>query len=569
MQTADQLTTEFLNSYHSLHYNEQQVMQMLSLFITPVSRTTLSLCLQKAGTRINGYKNVTPQSLDPLLGKLRSLNLAGDVQGGLICQPLLLHPIMRELEKHKDIERFAGAFKEAVLTTSRYNTLYYKSFQHCLQDVRMAIYLKNESAVNERMEYCRSSFPADFSRSHPFALICPEPLDKEWLLSLPGGLLVKILTVLLDRALASMISSTAFDILETFIESEKEPSTAALYLYVSQLLLRGRIGDAHLLFGKAQFERHTEFDGWLALMRDDDEKAIGCFEQGLARIKRETGKRKIFYYDIIGLFYIVSLVRSGDPRHLQSAVELCEMVTKQREHPQISAIWMLYYLAQMRLGNNRFKRELEQVCQTEYQLGPISLLTHSLVCHWAKQVMIPLHAQQLKKIREGCKAAGFDWLAAQAVLLSKIINPQGKYDTAWADILFRNEGISSLSGNSGSGNDWERSLKALQLVGSSDVQAKEPVKKQSRLLWFLSGNEKHLGIQPVEQKQTAKGWTTGRNAAVKRLYEENAKLDFLTPQDRKIIACIRKERSYGYYAATTYEFDTIKAIRAMIDHPGL
>ena len=85
---------------------------------------------------------------------------------------------------------------------------------------------------------------------------------------------------------------------------------------------------------------------------------------------------------------------------------------------------------------------------------------------------------------------------------------------------------------------------------------------------MLSGNGTYIDIQPIEQKQTARGWTTGRNAALKRLKEEGIKLDFLSPQDREIVACIKKHRSgYGYYGKESYEFDTVAAIRAMAGHP--
>ncbi len=564
MHTVDKQTYDYLCSYQSLSHNEQQVLKMLALFITPFSSTTLALCLQKAGLRMNGDKNVTAQSLNPLLTRLCSLELVINGHGGLSCQPLLLHPLMGELEKHKELGRFVKAFQEG--TSQHHRSIYYKTFLHCVQDIRIALYLRKEADVDVCLEYCQSFYNSDYHRLHPFAIICPEPLDKEWLLSLPERLFTKILTVLLDHSLTNMMPTTAFGILEYSIIVNKIPLISQCCLYVSQLLLRGRIRDAQRLLGTAHLENYTEFDGWLALLCDDDTTAINCFEQGLKRIRRETGKRKVFYQDTTGLFFLIALVRSGEPIHLKAAIDFIDMLAKERHFPHIAACWMLYYLAQSRLGNNHSKPEFEQACHTEYPLSPLFSFIHSLVSHWAGLVIPSLHLIQLKFVQEGCDSAGFYWIMAEASLLRKTFDPTGTYDTTRAESLFFSEGICRLSQSSVHGHDWERSLKALLAIGS-DTPAKETIPKQSRLVWLLSGDNDHLEIQPVEQKQTNKGWTGGRNAGLKRLYEESATLDFLTPHDRKIIACIRKERSYGYYSQSSYEFDTIKAMGAMIDHP--
>ena len=148
-------------------------------------------------------------------------------------------------------------------------------------------------------------------------------------------------------------------------------------------------------------------------------------------------------------------------------------------------------------------------------------------------------------------------------------NPDGKDQTADARQLFADEGIVSIGGRSESADNWERSLKALMsLGGAAPATGKEVAARESRIIWMLSGNESFVDIQPIEQKQSTKGWSTGRNAALKRLKEEGVKLDFLSPQDREIVACIKKSRSgYGYYGKETYEFDTVRAIRAMAGHP--
>ena len=139
-----------------------------------------------------------------------------------------------------------------------------------------------------------------------------------------------------------------------------------------------------------------ELRGWLAVLQGEDDQAIAHFEKGLAALKKETGKRKVFFRDLSGLFYLLALIRSGMPQQLQSAADLGEWVFKQRNHPQQFVIWMLYQYAEVKLGKNRAKYELEQLCNREQNLGPISQLFHSLIGQWLPETVATPH---LKAVR--------------------------------------------------------------------------------------------------------------------------------------------------------------------------
>ena len=120
----------------------------------------------------------------------------------------------------------------------------------------------------------------------PFCIICPEPLDRQWLLSLPAGLLSDLLCVLNDRDLANMIPSAAFDALEAFVTTGAEKPLSAMEYYFSRLLLRGRIQDAGRVLHESGLDRHSELEGWLAVLQGDDDAAIRLFDQGIARLKK-------------------------------------------------------------------------------------------------------------------------------------------------------------------------------------------------------------------------------------------------------------------------------------------
>ena len=90
------------------------------------------------------------------------------------------------------------------------------------------------------------------------------------------------------------------------------------------------------------------------------------------------------------------------------------------------------------------------------------------------------------------------------------------------------------------------------LVVAEKVQGKNDAKtaaiNETRVAWLLNFERKE--IQPVEQKFGKKGWTDGRNIALKRLYERDVKN--LTEQDSFVVKTAMKRfqdyYTYGCYA---------------------
>lgn len=558
MPSLDQL----MDTWRSLPLPERQIMQVLAFFMAPVSRTTFAQCLQKASVRLDSGRAVSPQALAPLLQRWKEKEIVAETQGGFFLQKLLRHPLLRQLEAEGEFARVAAAIKPFISGS------YYKSSLLCLQDLQLAIYLRNEAEVARiRALYYGRYAAYDPPGSEPFGLIFNDQMDADWIKTLPANLAATLLTSQVDRVLTTLNRSNVLEVLDDWLSVTSDVPLHAKYYYVFCLVLQGRLNAAQREITRLGQEAFYELSGVLAALRGDDDAAISLFDRGLARIKKDTGKRKVCFLGPVGIFHLLALVRSGLPAHLKTATELASLGLQQETPSKRYPLWLLSHLAETKQGNNRHKKELEEACRRELQLDPFAHLVHCLIAFWLKTTVMPLHGKILKRILDDGKLCGFHWLAGEAALLNKAIHPQGKHDTAWAEELFNEEKIVSLSGRSGGDQDWQRSLKALLALGCAEAPKGSAPPKESRLIWLIYGNDSQIFIQPIEQKQAARGWTRGRNIALKRLAEDTAKLDFLTPQDRKAAACIRKERSYGYYSQTTYEFDTIKTIGALIGHP--
>jgi len=569
IQSEEQLLS-ILDTITALHPAERDALALLAVMYAPVARSPFALCLQKAEIKSTQGKTISPALVLPLLEKLVGSDLVFESSGTYRCNPSLSHSLTRQTQKAGLFERYAEAVQECFKPAMSYGSTYYRSFPLAVQDLRIALYRGNHSDVTRLLALCRKDYSWEVSNSHPFSLLCPEPLDVEWIKEKPEPLQTDILTFYLEQSLVRLQpSDTAFGLLEELASSRTEISPDTLKLYLSQLLLRGQSHKAALILKNSETPPLHELHGWLALLQGDAERAIVHFESGMAALKKETGKRKVFFSDLSGLFYLLALIRSGLPQQLQVAVELGEWVVKQRSHPQQFAIWMLSQYAEVKLGKNRAKQDLVQLCNREQQLGPVSQLFHSLIASWMPETVATPHLKALELVRAGATKSGYLWIAAEAAFLCRRINPDGRDMTAVGEQLFQSGGLVSISEKADSADNWERSLKALMsLGGAAPAAGKEGTAKATRIIWMLSGNESYVDIQPIEQKQSKNGWSTGRNAALKRLKEDGVKLDFLSPPDREIVACIKKNRSgYGYYGKEVYEFDTVRAIRAMAGHP--
>jgi SNF2 family DNA or RNA helicase len=107
--------------------------------------------------------------------------------------------------------------------------------------------------------------------------------------------------------------------------------------------------------------------------------------------------------------------------------------------------------------------------------------------------------------------------------------------------------------------DWEKSLNLLLGLKSSAQKSPDGESKMRVVYYF---NPKHDYIQPVLQTRQVKGWSTGRNIALKSLFE--GKTQGMTAQDIRISKAIKYYRDY--YSSDCYEFSK-DVFPVLVGHP--
>ncbi|MBI5142378.1 MAG: DEAD/DEAH box helicase [Nitrospirae bacterium] len=567
-------TTELNAAIDALRPDELAALRVLAVCYAPLYRSTLAQCLQKLGVHNEATGRIMgPNNVAPLLDKLKSNGLVVEkIIGGYCCNRRLGHKLMAQAPADGWLKEYAMVVQGLICPTRRWDGPAYRSFDLCVQDIRIALYRGSADEVTQLLEQCRESFPDDFARNHPVSLICPDPVDVEWLSSMPGSMLELVLFVLLsDSILELKPSEELFTLLENRIQTGVNVSEDCRVLYLVQLLLRGRLRDAGTLLADGNASWQVAFRGWLAALHGDDDRAVELFGEGLALFRKEAGKRNVFLPGLPGVFHLFTLVRTGLPQHLKSAANLAKSIIRQRADAHKTIIRILYLFAEVMQGNSSYRNDFDWACAGDQHLGPVSQLVHSAVAVQSAPTAKALHFGILTNIRNRAEAAGYLWIAAEAAAMMKVIDPKREHHTAVTKAVFEREGLAGLAGTVGGGDEWERSIKALLALGASagkTLADATAAAKPTRMIWLLDGEGDHVSIQPIEQKQTGGGWSPGRAVALKRLMEDAAKPDLLAAQDRRIASCIRKMRSgYGYYTREIHAFDIIRAVRAMIGHP--
>lgn len=561
-------TTSLSAKLSNLPQLERTILQLLAFFRAPVARTPFISCLQRADIRMASGKAIQLPDITQLFKSLTNQELVTEKTGGYHCVPQLQNDLIVLSAEQGTLRNYLDAVKP-VIRKSHYHNL-----DECLQDLRLALYEGKREEVNRTYLYALRNYSYYLpERTSPYGMIFPEPVDRNWFTPLPQDARFAILRTLADDAFWRLTPSTALPLIEYELAAAAQPPPDLLYDHAFYLLMQGNASRSAELLKQPELETALELKGMVALLQGDTAQAVEQFETRLVLLKKQTGKRKLALPGMGGLLHPLALIRCGAPADLKRAVECAELSLRDREHPLGTAIQLLWCLAHALQGNTRYRKDIDQLWQSKYTPAPFTLLTGCLIALQLKNKPWQEGPRLLRELSQQANLAGFHWIAAEATLLRNTLYPDAKNVTTDRILeIYQTQQLQPLfSGNGGAANNWERSLKALQQLGNGTAPQAAAQGKEIRLTWCICNQGSTTSIVPIEQKQGAKGWSKGRNVALKRLLEDTGKLDFLTPQDRSAAACIRKERgySYGYYAQTSYEFDTIKTLKSLIGHPLL
>ncbi len=542
--------------------NERKILQCLSLFWEPISANDIQKLLKVLGFR-------TPE------GKIYPIQDVSTIRNLLIGKGVLHHfkeswgtgyQIFDDTDKEFLTREVVNEdwFDEAIQTIQQefsfdeHKSWYYRTEEkkfRILRDYRLSIYQKKIEKTQELYSEIVQNEIAD--RSQELLLnIFSNPFQKEFLADFDFEFQVKVVPLLMVE-IYDRLESTA--VLWEFVQDTNLQTNGIIKsLKAQDFVLRGDIAEAIKFV-----DVPTTYGGILstattAFFEKDYEKSVNFFEEVIKLWKQIYNKKKGFPNDWQFFLYGLALYKTNVDKFHKFADDYGTFCVKNYPnisfHRGISAI--SYFLKNMdSLANTAYS----QIVGNDLYIQTIKIITAAII----PSLKPPTNA---RSFAQTCKSLGYKWIEFETLNLLKTKDkPElfgDEFDRLQKELSFEPVGniIPKLE-------DWERALNTLELIAQKSGAVTESKAKldETRVGWQLDFGDKE--IQPIEQKFSKKGWTDGRNIALKRLKDHEVKN--MTEQDTAVVKDALKRYTGYYYGGYEYEFTWEKAIAALVGHPYL
>jgi superfamily II DNA or RNA helicase len=565
-------------SYQSLPELDRSIVQLFSVIYTPVTRTTCLDCLIQAD--LWGDKPWQMATLKPYLERLLGHNLLlPQVKNTLQIHPLIAEIATRDTVASGKLTAMAQVV-ETILPINQHRPTSPRLFANrgeFIREVRLGLYLNDAEYIDRQFSYYYDGYIHIIDPISPEQLwqqVCNNPFDAGWFATLIPELAELIWPDILDYSLEYLTpADAAFAALEAAGQDLTNPLAPELRIeLVEQLFLRGKVtaGKAILdTFSVTWRDQVGDLWGWWYFFQGEDRLAIAEYEKALKDIKKRTGKRKIYFHSISGLFFILALLRTGDGSDLRSALEHTKVAIQDRSWLS-STYDVLESTIELQLGQLQ-RREIILRSTPLKTHHSIEILIRALCIHWIDKT--GTHKQLpgiLERFYSSANAAGYQWLAMEAAGILSYLNPTEKFQSYYqkqTSAYQKEIGVPSIVKLIQPQEPWELSLTALtNLKQPALTTTTERIVSSQRLAWMITfyGSNSWM-LQPREQILNARGeWGKGRNIALKRL-KSTSDFSYISQQDLRVCAYLQASNSGGW-GSVEYRFDD-RAIISLIGHP--
>lgn len=562
---------QVVEAYHKLSSLEQLIVQLFSVIYEPINKVTFVRCLNQTGAQDRKGKPFTNQTLKSYIDRLLEAGvLVQESVQGPQCNPLLVEIATRHAIEVGQFAALAQVVQETlpILTRWKGGPRYFGCEGQLIREIRLGIYQKDIQFINKQLEdYYKNSYLKDqLSVDQIYQLVCNNPFDPDWFRTLPDGIYKSALASILNDSMLHLTpAEEAFSLLQEDCSQQKAGGDLQQILLIEQLILRDRLPEAEQVLehlSEPYRSRAANLRGWLDFLHGDDEKAIAHYTVALQALKKGTGKRKVYFHSMSGLFFILLLLKQGSQQHLTEAQEYSSLA-KQSKHWLSSTYEVLEKVVQIQLGDLSQKESAVAAAP----LGgyhSLEVLVRSLCLYWmdvgqAKKLLPKI----LQPFYERAEAAGYYWLAEETAQLLSRLKLRNRHDKQ-VIALHQDSNACSLVDLIQPQESWELCLKALTNLHKEPQVSAKPETEQ-RLAWLITLYPSSCLLQPREQIINARGeWSKGRPVALKRLKTSPTDFGYLTPQDLRV--CAHLKTSASGWGKTEYSFGE-KAIAALIGHP--
>ena len=573
----EQSRHQLVTVYRKLPSLEQVMVQLFSVIYEPISRSLLLNCWNHLSATDRGSKLLNAASIKPYVDRLLELGVLVQQSGtGPQCHPLLTEIATRDAVQANRFERLVQAVEKGFPVPRRWKDgpISFGTDRQLIREIRVGLYRKDIKFINKQLEdYYKYTYQKEkLSLDDIYQQICNNPFDATWFRTLPTDLYNSALVSILNSSMLELTPASApLALLEEDVaKAGKQSSILQLVVLIEQLLLRGRLQEAQQILDQAPDAYQPQFAalrGQISVLQGDDVTAIAQYTQALQALKKGTGKRKIYFQSMSGLFFVLALLKDGSADRLMEAAEYTS-IARQSKHWLSPTYAALENVIKVQQGDLAKKAWISNMPIASHKAGnSLETLFCSLCLYWVDVEQAKKHLPRLlEPFYNDAGTSGYLWLAKTVGELLAKLKPRSPY-VKQVPTLLPTVTLRSLADLIEPQEAWELCLNALTHLQKDQPQvaAAKPETSQ-RLAWFVTFYSTGCVLQPREQTLGVKGaWSKGRPIALKRLKNDASEFSYLTPQDLKLCAQI-KTYAYGWGNKTDYTF-TEKAIALLVGHP--
>ena len=522
-----------------------------------------------------GGVSLTNNAVNITLNRLLSLGL---LKADFSCVESLRHPLAVEMiaapEGYKVAEATRRIFPAAP-SRPYYYSYSLQSDPGARVRLRLAIY-ENDGDAYRRMI---AEYDKVYSRAlgpHILEELFAETiLDVSWLASRDLDIQFRLFWIKLERFLSTGQAAADMPaILAHYREREEAPDHAGFKWELLRVdILAGRLAAAQRkIESMPEAAPETAASSRFLLLGSVDflegrnDEALASFRQALKLYKKEVGKRKVFFEGSNGLLFLLALIRANDSAlyaEIQTHLDAIDHAGNPFSNGFRAILTLLFLLRGMEPKARTLLDDLRKL--------PIHDPLSSALVVLVEFLIDPVLAKARIKDTEARFAALAETLPAVARIHAEILTKISSKPTRYEDFLRHTPDGGELilfTELIKLQQPWERSFDSLAsflTVGSTTPVAAPVAPKTRRLVWFVDPELKLIEVAEQSAKG-ARGWTSGRNVAMKRLHEQDPRLDYLGDHDRRALRTIRKT-SVGWYGQENYDFDPYATLLALVDHP--
>ncbi|MCK5515378.1 MAG: ATP-dependent helicase, partial [Desulfobulbaceae bacterium] len=559
-----QTTPSPLQQYEKLSLFEQALMQFISIVYEPAHSTLIVNCLRKLELKNPRGNRPTVTNLNHYLSKFEQVGLLTKERQ---CSP----EIVEILSKIAVSEGIFEVYAKVIQSEAPVSYYYGKWTTRCwraMREMRIGVYTEKFNLIDDAQEFLDSQCRDLVSTPPPTVQIMTQPFDADWFRTLATSFQFYLLSNVLQYGQETL---SDYPEILAFLSSKDEFSHLSVdeqlpfkRLLFNELLFQGKYTDAEeLVTIHMDLFQGTGALGTILFLKGENETALASFEEDIGFLQKYSNSENVSFFGPTGLFYILARISSRKKDFPAIANQVGIALLQFRGAPENDSYNYLATVVNSQITQGMHGVEI--VLPEAATQNALTVVFAGLCQYWLNSSIQPEIEAELVAFYEKARSGNYGFFTlVLGDILSTILHDSSPYLSANSRLREKSDIIPLLSILEPE-EPWKRSLQALIYATSQD---EETPRQSIRLVWIVAFEGSKININPREQKLAPnKKWSKGRPISLSRLYQTN-QLTYLTPQDRKICAAIRRVHNVETQSAT-YHFNMDKALVAMISHPLL